>query len=218
VVYPAFTRTFTYDLMGRVTQETDTFDSGISEIRTFSYDATGNLVTSSDEQGRTTSYEYDELGRLVSIVRPDQTRIIRTYDSRNNLIRLENPNQGIQYFTYDRNNRLAGITVPGQGQISYGYNTANWNNPVSMLFPGGSGQSYTHDPLMRLKTITGTDPGHNTLMSRGYEYSPAGNITQKQTALGGHPLKAGSPLIIGLCKCSVRGSGSCNQRRGLKKR
>ena len=319
VVYPTFTRTFTYDRMGRVTQETDTFDSGTSEIRTFTYDAGGNLFTTMDEQDRTTSYEYDELGRLVSTGRPDQARIIRTYDSRNNLIRLEDPNQGIQYFTYDRNNRLvksarpmgeetayeydkagnktavvdakgqwieytwnpanrmtqvryyepgnletpvktidfthdalgnlatwndgsatgtftyddlsrkltetvdygpftlshaytyyangakktftgpdgnttvyeydagnrlAGITVPGQGQISYEYNTANWNNPVSMLFPGGSGQSYTHDPLMRLKTITGTDPGQNTLMSRGYEYSPAGNITQKQTEHG----------------------------------
>ncbi len=321
IKYPTFTRNFTYDKMGRLIKDTSVLDAQDSQVQEQNYDTAGNLISSKDNQGNTTTYEYDDLNRLVLTIPPDLGEIRRTYDNRNNLIMLEDPNHGIQYFTYDKNNRmtsaakpmteqtqyeydavgnkvavvdaqnqrieytydmdnkleqvryyapadlstpvktvnftydklgniltyndgetsgiytyddlsrkltetvnygpfvlshaytyyangakksftgpdgntityaydegnrLAGINIPTQGQISYAYDAARWNNPASMLLPGGSKQEYTYDPLMRIKTIAAFDPGKNPLMTRDYTYSPRGNITTKATEHGNY--------------------------------
>ena len=319
ITYPTFTRHLTYDTMYRVVEETDVLDAGTTRTRSRTFDDAGNLATSTDEAGRTTSYEYDALNRLVKTIAPDNGETLRTYDNRDNLIMLQDPNNGIQYFSYDKNNRLitsakpmgavtryeygatgnrtavvdpkgqrieytyssenrltqtryfaadnhstpvqtidftydclgnlltwnngtesaqytyddlgrkltetvnygsfslshaytytasgeiktftgpngtpltydydtgghlAGITIPGVGQTGFSYNSTAWNSPTAMVLPGGARQDYTYDPLMRLDTITASDPGANPVMTRGYTYDPQGNITTKATEHG----------------------------------
>ncbi len=87
-------------------------------------------------------------------------------------------------YTYDENNRISGVTVPGQGTISY--NVYEWNSPAKITLPGGSVVDTQYDPLMRIKEISSKDPGGNPLVTRGYTYSPAGNITEKQTEHGSY--------------------------------
>lgn len=53
-----------------------------------------------------------------------------------------------------------------------------------MTLPGGTTKQFTYDPLMRLKSITAKDPGQNNVMAYNYDYSPADNITSKQTEHG----------------------------------
>jgi len=45
---------------------------------------------------------------------------------------------------------------------------------------------YQYDPLMRLKSITASDPGKNARMTRDYTYSPTGNIVSKNTEHGAY--------------------------------
>jgi len=54
------------------------------------------------------------------------------------------------------------------------------------MLPGGSSTDYAYDPLMQLKTITAKDPGQNAILTRNYDYSPAGNITAKNTEHGNY--------------------------------
>jgi len=74
--------------------------------------------------------------------------------------------------------------MPGQGQITY--NTYQWNSPAKVTLPGGSSTEYTYDPLMQVQSIISKDPAQNTLMTRSYDYSPAGNITTKDTEHGAY--------------------------------
>jgi RHS repeat-associated protein len=70
------------------------------------------------------------------------------------------------------------------GPISY--NAYQWNSPVKITMPGGSTKEYAYDPLVRVKTILAKDPGQNPIMTRQYQYSPAGNITSKETEHGAY--------------------------------
>ena len=89
-------------------------------------------------------------------------------------------------YSQDENNRLAGISIPGQGLVTYNYDREHWNSPAGKMLPGGSNQNYSYDPLMRVKSIMIKDPGQNTLMTRDYTHSAAGNITAKNTEHGNY--------------------------------
>ena len=120
VTYPTFTRHLTHDRMMRVIEEKDVLDT-TTLTRTRTFDPAGNIATSTDEAGRTTTYEYDALNRLIKTLTPETGQIIRTYDNRDNQIMLQDPNQGIQYFTYDKNNRLLTSAKPMGALTRYEY-------------------------------------------------------------------------------------------------
>ncbi len=82
-------------------------------------------------------------------------------------------------YVYDENNRLTGMAIPDEGTIAF--SDFEWNRPKKMTFPGGSAVNYVYDPLMRLKSVASADRGGNTVITRGYAYSPIGNVTEKQT-------------------------------------
>ena len=81
---------------------------------------------------------------------------------------------------------MTSLAIPDQGQVTYVYDRAHWNSPAGKLLPGGSREDYTYDPLMRIKSIIAKDPGQNSLMTRDYTYSAAGNISAKNTEHGNY--------------------------------
>ena len=182
---------YSYNAVNRLTQvRYYTAGSFATPVKTvdFTYDKLGNILTYND--GTTSgTYTYDDLSRKLSETVNYGTFSLThtsTYYANGAKKSFTGPDNNTITYDYDEGNRLAGINIPTRGQISYTYNTANWNSPASMLLPGGSKQDYTYDPLMRLKTITAKDPGQNPLMTRDYTYSPAGNITAKATEHGNH--------------------------------
>jgi RHS repeat-associated protein len=150
----------------------------------YTYDTMGNLL-SYDDQITSGSYIYDDLQRKIkeSVNYGDFNLSFQyTYYS-NGLKESFTGPDGITYtYTYDTNNRLQDMTIPDEGKITY--NTYQWNSPSKITLPGGTTTSYSYDPLMRLNSIHTKDPGQNTLMSQEYVYSPAGNITSKNTNHG----------------------------------
>ena len=67
VIYPTFEREFIYDMRGRKTHEKDVLvGEGQKYITYFLFDDTGNLISKTDEEDQTTSYEYDSLTRLTN--------------------------------------------------------------------------------------------------------------------------------------------------------
>ncbi|MCP4549372.1 MAG: RHS repeat protein, partial [bacterium] len=103
IEYPTFTRELTYDVMGRVVEES-TLDG--THRKSYEYDIAGNVVSMTDEEGNTSRFEYDSLNRLVKSTDAMGGVVERVYDDRDNLIQLLDPKNGSTFYTYDKNDRL----------------------------------------------------------------------------------------------------------------
>jgi RHS repeat-associated protein len=159
---PVKTVGFTYDKLGDI----KTYDDGITSAA-YTYDDLQRKTMETVDYGPFSlsySYDYYANGLKKSFTGPDGV--------------------GVTQYIYDANNRLAAIAVPGQGQITY--NTYQWNSVTKQTLPGGSTTEYAYDPLMRLQSILAKDPAQNPVLTRDYQYSPVGNISQKDTEHGNY--------------------------------
>ena len=150
----------------------------------FTYDKVGNLKTYSD--GVTSAaYSFDVASRKITeTVNYGNFTLTNTITYHNNGTKksFTGPD-GIAYgYTYDDNNQLLGVQIPDVGFITN--NAYHWNRPTVITLPGGTKKEYAYDQLMRLKSITVTDPGQNTLMDYFYNFDQMDNITEKQTGHG----------------------------------
>jgi RHS repeat-associated protein len=153
----------------------------------FTYNKLGNILTYDD--GITSAvYTYDDLQRkTMETIDYGPFSLSYSYDYYANGLKksFTGPDGvGVTQYAYDANNRLTAIDVPGQGQINY--NTYQWNSVTKQTLPGGSTTEYAYDPLMRLQSILAKDPAQNPVLTRDYQYSPVGNITQKDTEHGNY--------------------------------
>ncbi|MEH0019208.1 MAG: right-handed parallel beta-helix repeat-containing protein [Desulfobacter sp.] len=176
ITYPSFTRHLTYDRMQRIIKETDVLNPDTSLTRTRTYDAAGNLSTSTDTAGRTVTYAYDNLNRLTIVTDPDNGQTLRTWDNRDNLIMLQDPEDGIQYFTYDKNNRLLTSARPMGGITRYEYDGAG--NRTAITDPKGQRIEYTYDPDNRLTRVRYYQAGNlaDPVKTVGFTHDASGNL------------------------------------------
>jgi hypothetical protein len=76
------------------------------------------------------------------------------------------PDTTMYTYNYGLNNELKDIQIPGVGNIAIPEYT--WNRPKSMVFPGGTQRTAVYDALMRLQSVTVTDPGGMPLLNYAY--------------------------------------------------
>ncbi|WP_193222194.1 RHS repeat-associated core domain-containing protein [Alkalilimnicola sp. S0819] len=199
---------YTFDPVGNPATRID----AKGQRRVFTFDDARRLVSLQDYQtdgalARSSSFSYDQLGRLTGYD-DGTTRGSYTYDPQHRLTGATvdygafSKSLGYSYhrnglkasftgadgtttqYGYDVANRLVSIQVPGQGSLSY---TAHqWFAPTRAVLPGGGGQSFAYDALMRPQRIAATDPANQPLLDYRYDYDRAGNITQKTTSQGTH--------------------------------
>jgi RHS repeat-associated protein len=127
-------------------------------VRTNTYDPVGNLLTSTDGTGATTSYTYDPLDRVVTMT----------------TARGNQPGASAADYTwtygYDRDGNQTTSTDPQGRTTTAGYDALN--RPTTRTTPKGYTTSTGYDPLDRVTTVT--DPlGRVT----GYGYDTAGRQT-----------------------------------------
>ncbi len=132
-VSPAGRRTrITYDLQGNVTSTVrDSVGDlqGRSEVN-LTYDAYGQLLTSTDDSGGVTRFTYDELGNQTKIVTPGGRATTMTYDAAGNVATKTLPagnvagaNAASHRITYTRNVYGAPVSVKDAtgGTTTMGY-------------------------------------------------------------------------------------------------
>ena len=160
---------------------------------TFVYDADGELVDTTDADGRRTTYSYDSLGDetgetwLNSSGGAIYTATL-TYDSARELTGADDADATLT-MAYDSDGQLGTMVTsgPGTGQptvtLTYGYDPSGDVTGIkdSLSGSGAAGQAittYQYDPALRLTTVTqslgGTTYGEITIT-----YDSGGRMTKE---------------------------------------
>jgi len=191
----AYQTTRTYDLLDRVTSETDA--EGAKTV--YAYDRVGNLLTVTNPLGRTTSYGYDALNRLLTVTAPDSTVTRYDYDAAGNLISRTDALHHVTRYDYDDAGQLAAVTSPASQRFTYTYDAAgNLRTATDAIgnataSAGDGVVTYGYDERNRLVAIDYTDgtaavrygydaDDNRTFMTDGagradYAYDPSSRLT-----------------------------------------
>lgn len=171
---------------------------------TYGYDGNGNLVSSTDAAGRTTSQEFDAQNRPTRNTAADGGITTRHYDTRGLLDSLQDPRGLTTQFS---SNGFGDVTVrssPDTGQTSFSYDTAG--RLQSETRASGQTISYNRDALDRLSSRTNGGVTETLSYDQGtygkgkltgisdasgstaYEYSASGELVKQTNVIAGATL------------------------------
>ena len=175
--FPTFRQEYAYDNRGRVIKTIDKLSDTLSHTTQRSYDAVGNITSSTDAEGKVTQYRYDKLNRLVTMTYPDLASSRYAYDNRDNLISVTNENQVvIRTYAYDHKNRLIKETWPTGKATTSSYD-AN-DNLIQSLDNKSQITTNTYDDANRLiKTTYTASVGAAVDKTVTFSYNAANTLT-----------------------------------------
>jgi RHS repeat-associated protein len=196
------TASYDYDAIKRLTTITNDvggLDASTKDTQTIiGYDVHDHATSITDPNNATTTRGYDDFGNLVSRTSPDTGTTTYTYDLADNRISQTDANGITLNYSYDALNRLISIIAPEtSNNVSYIYDTCTnglgrlcsmtKNDIVTTYAYNTFGdvtqhqtQTYTHDTLGRIKTIT-FDNGD----SLTYQYNLADQTSNIELNHGG---------------------------------
>ncbi|GGP25405.1 DUF6531 domain-containing protein [Silvimonas amylolytica] len=144
-----------------------------NRVTSFTYDASGNLLTKSVAAGgktRTWAYTWNGFGQVLTATDPDNNKTTYTYDASGNLTSLTDAASHVtQYTSYDANGNLLSMTDPN-GKVS----AFTWDarNRLKTRQDGSDLTTYVYDPVGQLIQVTLPDSSTVT-----YSYDPAHRLT-----------------------------------------
>jgi len=148
-------------------------------VTRYGYDESGNKLSQTDAEGRTTTWTHDEAGRERSRTLPLGQTETFGYDVVGNRDTHADFNGRTTTYAYDELNRLATTTFPdGEGTRTIGYTPSGQRDHVT---DQSGTTSYRYDGRDRLARVT--DANGRTIE---YEYDAAGNRTAVITASQSH--------------------------------
>jgi RHS repeat-associated protein len=187
--------TFGYDPAGRLTSVTDPAGTATPAAgdytTTYTYDATGQLLTSTDANQHTTSYgDYDPVGYPKTTTDPLRNASHTEYDVRGNVVSSTDGLGKTSTYGYDTFGRPLDSKVPKDQAAGVYIVTpaptydAN-DNVVNAVAPNGAVTGYTYDAADRMTSATApkyadTDPDRVTK----YAYDQVGNLIGQTEPLG----------------------------------
>ncbi len=149
-------------------------------------DANGNVLSRTDELGRTTSYTYDSGNNVASVTQPavngTNPQTTYTYNSFGEVLTMTDPVGHVTTNTYDSHGNLLTVTTPAPNGNTAASVTQFAYNSLGEL-------TQVTDPLGRITKITYTSAGliasitdpQNNVTS--YQYDTRGNRTSVTDAL-----------------------------------
>ena len=151
------------------------------------YNEANQVISQTDELGRTTTYEYDDRGRVVREVYPDpdgdgpqeSPEMLYEYDLYDRVISetniLAGGNNLVTTYGYDDLHRRTSETDPNGDTTTYTYDFES--NLLSMTDAVGNTTEYFYDAwdrmVMEIITVDGEE------LTRYYEYDLVGNLTKE---------------------------------------
>jgi RHS repeat-associated protein len=168
-----------YDANGNLKTSTDPLNRNTS----LNYDALNRLLNSTDAAGGVTRYGYDAKDRLVSVRDPINLTTTYTYDGLGNLVRLASPDTGIANYVPDAAGNVVGSTDARGLATTYDHDALN--RQTLATFPGGSvvleyDNTATGGVHARGRLTKVTDPSGVT----SYVYDAFGRVVRKTQTVG----------------------------------
>ena len=142
-------------------------NSGSGESSTTEYDADGEVIETTDADGRETTYSYDQMGDQTGetwLNGDDEAIYIATftYDADGEMTGADNPN-ATETFTYDNAGDLAteATSGPGTGQptltLTYSYDPSGDITSISDSLSGAARPGRDHNLCLRQRPSVGDD-------------------------------------------------------------
>ena len=127
---------------------------------TYTYDSDGNLLSSSDDNGRTVSYQYDDAAEVTCIAYPvlsgpncsnapnstTNSVVDRACNSAGQLSSTTDwLGNTVQYGNYNQNSQVGLVTYPGPEALSYGYDPDGNLTSADYAGPTAGNNSWTYN-------------------------------------------------------------------------
>jgi fibro-slime domain-containing protein/RHS repeat-associated protein len=150
------------------------------KVRTYGYDAQGNLTTTTDLAGKTYTYGYGSNG-VSDITSPTGAKINYEYDAQGNLTKLSYGSQVTKQYTYDGDGNVLSVTSASGEKVTNAYDTQG--NVTTQTVTNGAGTTTgtttsTYDASGNVATLT------NGVGTTGYLYDSDGYVSQITSANG----------------------------------
>jgi RHS repeat-associated protein len=141
---------YTYDALNRLTQSER--GSGSVAINKTSYDAIGQVLTTTDPDNNVTQYAYDSAGRRTQVTNALSQVTTFGYDAAGNQTSVKDANNNTTTYTYDNANRRTQVTYPDGKFETTAYDALG--RVTARTDAKGLTTQYGYDPLGRLTSVT----------------------------------------------------------------
>lgn len=179
---------YTYDLLGRLTQATN----GIGHVSAFTYDTLGRK-TSETSNWTTRQFQYDAAGRRTRLTWGDGFYVTYDYDVTGNMTAIrENGGFALATFSYDNLGRRASLTMGDGSVTSYSYDPVSRFSSLSHDLVGGANDvayGLAYNPASQIAT--------RTMSNDTYAYTGHINVDRSYTANGLNQLTASGGTALG---------------------
>lgn len=186
--------TYVYDDLDRLIQINHTAHPGLgpnnstqTQIRTFSYDGYGRMVSETTPEGGTVNYTYTTNDQVFQVSNQRNITVATSYNTRGlptNISYSDGTPQVV--YNYDAYGARTSVT-DGEGQTSYSYNSYRQLQNEVRTFTGLPGNSYTlnytYNQGDQVKSVNYLAPGFNKTIN--YAYNPVGALGSIGTNLIG---------------------------------
>lgn len=171
-------QSFEYDALGRLTKVIDA-DNNAS---TYTYDANGNRLSSTDALGNSTRYAYDPLNRVTQTIDAANGSTSYGYDGQDHLIRVTDARNLTTRYSYNGLGDLLAQSSPDTGNIQYSYNEAGQQS--SRTNNASQTTTISRDALGRPTAVTYAD---GRVVSYVYDQNAngQGRLSRVYDSLGG---------------------------------
>ena len=121
-------------------------------MESFTYDASGNVLTRTDQAGKVSSFGYNLRGQVLTETNPFGGAVTFTYDASGRLASRSDTDVGLTAFQYDSLNRLTNVMHPDGTSIQVAYD-AN-DRLVLLKDERNHARSFAYDQNNRLVSAT----------------------------------------------------------------
>ena len=166
-----------YDSRKRVVRETESVSENTAHVTNISYDNQGQVSSVVDPSGLAKAFTYNAFGDVTSSTNKQGQEIVLAYDRRGNRVSLVDYSGNTHQFQYDANNNVILDKRPSGNEKSHTYDVTGRHS--SEINASGHKQVFLYDASDRVVGIEvyASASDENAQKTVSFSYDPSSNLT-----------------------------------------